>query len=120
MESMDGTNVQRTNQHLYHRATKETIGKAQEGGKIYPWRRSSDVLLMPIWLGMTPRMPLCPSPKKATPIHPPLERWGLSGPSTVSLINNAVNSAVNLVLVKDKMSPRLALEAREGGRTYSS
>src|SRR5436853_424748 len=31
--------------------------------KIYQWRRLSDVPLMPIWLGMTQRMPRCPSPK---------------------------------------------------------
>jgi hypothetical protein len=51
--------------------------------KIFPSQSLLDVQLMHTWLGMTQRMPLCPSPKKGTTIHPPLERRGLSGPFTV-------------------------------------
>jgi len=44
--------------------------------KTYPWQRLFGGLLMPIWLGMTQHIPLCPSPKKGRPIHPPLKRRG--------------------------------------------
>ena len=36
------------------------------------------------WLGTTPHIPLIPSPKQGTAIHPSLERRGLSGPASVS------------------------------------
>jgi hypothetical protein len=52
--------------------------------RTYQKQKSSGGLLMRIWLGMTQRMLLCPSPKKGTPIHPRLKRTGLSGPLTVT------------------------------------
>src|SRR5205807_7372174 len=56
LESMDGTNVQRTDHYLCHTQAKETVGKAQQGGKVCPWRRLLGVQLMRIWFGMKKRM----------------------------------------------------------------
>src|SRR6266516_3769874 len=38
---------------------------------------------MPSWLGIIQSIPLIPSPKQGTPLHPRLESVGLSGPFSV-------------------------------------
>ncbi len=44
--------------------------------KVCLWQKSSDEFLMPIWLGMIQRIPLCPSSRQAMPLHPRLIKNG--------------------------------------------
>src|SRR5207244_3608319 len=57
--------------------------KNEASRKVCQWQKSSDALLMPIWLGMIRRIPRCPSPRQGMPIHPRLKRTRLSGLVTV-------------------------------------
>src|SRR5436853_6167391 len=82
---MDRTHVQRTDQHLCYRPTKEPIGKAEPGGKMYQWRRLSDVPLMPICAADDPTYaPMPKPPNKERPFIPVLKERGASRAATVT------------------------------------